>query len=131
MYLCCTVQKIIASILLFAFVSQTFNQGWYYLDYLFQKKEYMKRCINKARPQMHCDGTCLLMKKIKAQEKKEQEQAPEMKLAAKFEVLPSKSSAVLSYNISLITIDRQFSLSDSGAPVDQPASIFHPPQVTC
>lgn len=80
---------------------------------------------------MHCDGTCLLMKKIKAQEKKEQEQAPEMKLAAKFEVLPSKSSAVLSYNISLITIDRQFSLSDSGAPVDQPASIFHPPQVTC
>jgi hypothetical protein len=125
------VQKLIASILLFAFVSQTFNQGWYYLDYLLQKKEYMKRCINKARPQMHCDGTCLLMKKIKAQEKKEQEQAPEMKLAAKFEVLPSKSSFTLFADILPVVNNQQFSILNSGAPIDQPSSIFHPPQVIC
>jgi hypothetical protein len=125
------VQKIIASILLFAFVSQTFNQGWYYVDYLIQKKEYMARCVNKARPQMHCDGTCLLMKKIKAQEKKEQEQAPEMKLAAKFEVLPTKPSFTLSADVLLTPTDQYFSILNSGAPIDQPSSIFHPPPVMC
>lgn len=125
------MQKLIAAILLFAFVSQTFNQGWYYLDYLLQKKEYMKQCINKARPQLHCDGTCLLMKKIKAQEKKEQEQAPEMKLAAKFEALPTKPSFTLFADILPLASDHQFSILNSGAPIDQPSSIFHPPPAIC
>jgi hypothetical protein len=71
------------------------------------------------------------MKKIKAQEKKEQEQAPEMKVAAKFEVLPTKSSLTLFADVLSIVNDQQFSMLNIGTPVDQPTSIFHPPPAIC
>lgn len=125
------VQKIVASILLFAFLGQTFNQEWYYLGYLLQKKEYMKQCVNKARPQMHCNGKCLLMKKIEEQEKKEQGQPPALKFASRVEVLPAKSSFLLSFNFSVQNIHAQFFPWNSGIPVDQPSSIFHPPPANC
>lgn len=129
LYFCNTVKKIIASILLFAFWGQTFNQGWYCIGYLVQQKEYMKQCVNRYRPQLHCDGKCLLMKKIEAQEKKENGQAPEMKYAGKTEVLSSKSFFVQSLSMPVITDACYRIASDAGSPVDQPSSVFHPPTV--
>ena len=123
------MQKIIASILLFAFLGQTFNQEWYYLGYLLQKKAYMEQCVNKARPQMHCNGKCLLMKQIGEQEKKEQ--APALKFASRVEVLPAKSSFLLSFNFPVQRIQARFFPWNSGIPVDQPSSIFHPPPANC
>lgn len=127
LYLCKTVQRIVAFILAISFLGQTFNQGWYYLGYLVQQKEYMKRCENKARPQLHCNGKCQLMKKILEQEKKEQGQAPELKLAAKVDALSSKSffpvytTPVSESRLSLFI---QYTI---GYPVDRACSLFHPP----
>ena len=127
LYFCDTVKKIIASILLLAFLGQTFNQGWYCIGYLVQQKEYMKQCVNRYRPEMHCDGKCLLMKKIEAQEKKENGQAPEMKYAGKIEVLSSKSFFVQSFSLQIIKDTYYRIPADTGTPVDQPSSVFHPP----
>jgi hypothetical protein len=127
LYFCDTVKKIIASILLLAFLGQTFNQGWYCIGYLVQQKKYMKQCINRYRPEMHCDGKCLLMKKIEAQEKKENGQAPEMKYAGKIEVLSSKSFFVQSFSLQIIKDTYYCIPADTGGPVDQPSSVFHPP----
>lgn len=112
-------------------MGQSFNQGWYYVGYLIQKKEYIKRCANKARPAMHCNGKCQLMKKIEAQEKKEQGQPPEMKFAAKVEVLSSRSSFLLKINTPVISTRQHFIVSSTGTPVDQSSSIFHPPPASC
>ena len=84
------MQKPIAFILSLIFLVQSFNQGFCYLDYILRRADYEKQCINKALPQMHCNGKCQLMKKIMEQEKKEQQQAPEMKYAGKVEVLPTQ-----------------------------------------
>ncbi|WP_189626171.1 hypothetical protein [Sphingobacterium griseoflavum] len=32
---------------------------------------YLAKCINKDRPELHCNGQCVLMKKLKEQEKKD------------------------------------------------------------
>lgn len=118
-----------ATILLFSFLGQSFSQGWYYLGYLVQKEEYMKRCVNKALPQLRCNGKCQLMQKMKAQEEKEQGQPPEMKLAAKMEVLSSKSFFTLNISLeSTETIDRRTPVV-LGMPVDQASAIFHPPNI--
>lgn len=127
LYLCPVVQKITATILLIAFLGQTFNQGFYYVDYLVNKASYMEKCINKARPNLHCNGQCLLMKKIEEQEKRERQQAPEMKLAGKTEVLSSRSSFQLTINSFIADNTRSYILADAGTPVDQPSSFFHPP----
>jgi hypothetical protein len=121
------VHKIAAAILLLAFLGQTFNQGFYYVGYAINKAEYIRNCENKYRPMLHCNGKCQLMKKIQAQQKKEQEQAPEMKLAAKAEVISSKSSFILTAPLAYIAVKREYQTGDKGMPVDRPSAFFHPP----
>lgn len=125
------MQKLLTAILLIAFMGQSFNQGWYYIDYLIQKKEYVKRCANKARPMMHCNGKCQLMKKIEAQQKKEQGQPPEMKYASRVEVLSSRSFFLLNISTPVTSTRLHFVVTSTGMPVDQPAFIFHPPPASC
>ena len=36
------------------------------LEYAVKLEEYKAKCINKARPEMHCDGRCILMQKLRA-----------------------------------------------------------------
>jgi hypothetical protein len=119
------VLKFAATILLLAVLGQTFNQGIYYLDYLADKATYAKNCVNKARPPMHCNGKCQLMKKIQEEEKKEQ-QAPEMKLA-KMEVISSKSWFVTAIPVLLSDTHQYNIIYKNGSPVDQSYSFFHPP----
>ena len=123
------MQRIVAFILAISFLGQTFNQGWYYLGYLVQQKEYMKRCENKARPQLHCNGKCQLMKKILEQEKKEQGQAPELKIAAKTDALSSKSFFPSYINVVKTERSALFIQYTIGFPVDRSRSLFHPPNV--
>lgn len=91
----------------------------------------MKRCVNVARPQMHCNGKCQLMEKIKEHEKKGQEQPPEMKFAAKIDALSFKSSFLLSFDFSIPSAKAKVFALNSGNPVDQPSAIFHPPPACC
>lgn len=36
------------------------------LDYFIQLEEYQAKCVNKARPELACNGQCILMQKLKA-----------------------------------------------------------------
>ncbi len=78
---------------------------------------------------LHCDGKCQLMKKIQESEKKNQQQAPELKLASKAEVLSSRSSFAVLKPVAMIVLQRHYFPANAGDPVDQPSSFFHPPNV--
>jgi len=120
------LKRILAFILSFALLGQTLDQGWYYLGYLIEKKEYVKRCENKNRPQMNCFGQCQLMKKMKKQQEKDQEQLPELKLASKSEI----GSPELYYSIkppSDQAIKPSHLTCIIGFPIDRSVSLFHPP----
>lgn len=122
------LHKLFATILLFAFFGQSFNQYWYYLDYLVEKKEYVKRCENKALPQLHCNGKCQLMKKIREQQEKERGPAPELKVAAKSDLIPPGTS----FNLAPFKMEeknRVFFACSIGVPVDRPSGLFRPPDV--
>ncbi|WP_133640451.1 hypothetical protein [Sphingobacterium paludis] len=41
------------------------------IDYQLHLPDYLAKCINLDKPQLHCDGQCALMKKIKDGEKKQ------------------------------------------------------------
>lgn len=58
-------------VLLAALTTQSFYRNIIVMDYQINLPEYIAKCINKDRPEMHCDGQCVLMKKIKDQEKQE------------------------------------------------------------
>jgi hypothetical protein len=37
-------------------------------DYMVNLEAYKKACVNKAKPMMHCNGKCQMLKKMKKQE---------------------------------------------------------------
>ncbi len=39
------------------------------MDYEIHLPDYIAKCINKDRPELHCNGQCELMKKVREQEK--------------------------------------------------------------
>jgi len=54
-------------------------------------ESYKKVCVNKAKPMMHCNGKCQMLKKIKKQEGESNTNAPAPKFNQQELILSSKS----------------------------------------
>ncbi len=67
---------------------QTFSREVLVVDFTLNRAIITARfCVNKARPQLHCDGKCYFAKKLKQQEERESK-APNA-LKEKLEMLPT------------------------------------------
>lgn len=114
--------------LLVAFTAQTFQQAFIVADYYVRTAAYARDCENKARPAMKCHGKCQMMKRLKAEEKKEQQNG-ERKLENKEVVISSRSFfATLNPN-QIHYLHTYRPAHGSSHPVDQAYDIFHPPAV--
>lgn len=83
-------KHMISFLLLLAFTVQHTGRLFLVADYYLNRSAYLEACINKYKPAMHCDGQCLLMKKIRKAEDKASSN-PEKKLEWKDEVFSRKS----------------------------------------
>jgi hypothetical protein len=84
---CSILYKQIAALFFLAvFLAQTFSKGVIIADYYTYTAVYAQNCVNKARPKMHCNGKCQMMKKLKQEESRDQ-QNPERKSDHKNELL--------------------------------------------
>jgi hypothetical protein len=119
------VKLLVAWMFFLAFVIQAFNKPFILFDYYTNTRAYAKNCINKAKPKLHCNGKCQMMKKLQEEEKKEQ-QNEERKSSHQFEVLSSKSFfASLEYPVPAVT--KNFTKHPEGNLSDITYSFFHPP----
>ena len=119
-------KSITASIILLAFVSQMFSGQIIQLNYYLNPAAFAKNCENKARPMMHCNGKCQVMKKMLEEEKKDQ-QSQEGKSVNKNEVFSSKSFfGSIAYHS--IIVKNIFSRDIILVPIDRSAAVFHPPR---
>ncbi len=116
-------------LLILAFAAQTFQQAIIVFGfYSNQKYIAANLCENRFRPQLHCDGKCVLAKKIKDAEQKEQ-QNPERKLENKSEVISSKSffsTSIINSSIAII-ISKPF--FKSSILKGYYHTVFHPPGI--
>jgi len=123
------LKKISSLILLLAFSFQCFNKAFIVVDYYSNTAQYAKECINKSRPKLHCNGRCAMMKKLKADEKKDQEN-PERKSDNKNTLTFYNNSVFAGINnrrIALLaTIKKSYYLEEKC--IDRSIDIFHPPQ---
>ncbi|MBZ5858682.1 hypothetical protein [Flavihumibacter profundi] len=122
------IRNIITVVLLLALTAQNTGKLLLVMDYYANKSVYLANCENKSRPQLHCNGQCLLMKKMHQSDKKDQ-QTPEKKLEWKFEVLSFKSlNNDMTYTSS--RFNRHYFVPNStGIPAGFYNAIFHPPSV--
>jgi hypothetical protein len=113
--------------LLIAFAAQSFSGAFIQLGYAINPAAFAKYCVNKAKPKLHCNGKCQMMKKMKEEEKKEQENT-ENKLDYKITILSSKSF-YCTIASSAIIADKVTPVEIASHTVDITLSIFHPPRL--
>lgn len=98
-------------LLYFLTVSLLVQAGWGYIviGAFYANKDYIAKylCENRDKPQLHCNGNCVLMKKIrKAQEKEKQN--PSVKLKAEvYDIVDSNalfSFTPISIEITILPI---------------------------
>ena len=113
-------------LLLVAFITQTFRQaaivGGYYID----NQQYAKNCINKSKPQLHCNGKCQMMKKLKQEQKKDQ-QTPDRKPEKSIDQYCSLKNITHTLFFEINGSKTHQPLTSSGTPVKMPRSLLRPP----
>lgn len=119
------IKQLTVILLMSAFMLQSMSKALVIVGYYSNKASYAKNCENKKRPQLHCNGKCQMMKKLK-QEQKQDEANPERKLENKFETISSQSYLNIEFT-SLQYVKISFASFNSGQPVNRSYGIFHPP----
>jgi len=96
--------------------------------YLNQEYIVKNLCVNRDKPQMHCNGKCHLRKQLNAEDKKDQDN-PERRAENKSEIFYADTHFInIVPSFRTITITHHTPLS-IGTPTDAAAVIFHPPTV--
>ena len=85
-------------------------------------------CVNRDRPQLHCNGKCYLMKKLKQAQEKEQKQENQNQKIQLQEAIVTLPFSFKQYAIAATHLRVPLT---TGMPVSQINSISHPPQVSC
>lgn len=121
------LKQITAAILLLLFFAGSFSKSLIVADYFVNTSDYSKDCINKARPMMHCNGKCQMMKKLKEEEKKESENT-EKKSNLQNEVISSKSffTSTIAFTEQVLYTPTAPIFNDNDT-VSMPRTFFHPP----
>lgn len=91
-------------------------------------KEYITSvfCVNKAHPELHCDGQCFLAKKLKDLDGKNKQTQDNLKRV--IEAAPEFSQVRINHNIPSFTLTSLSGYLEK--PIkDLSISIFHPPKV--
>ena len=119
---------IVVPILLVLVMTQSFSHWFVVLAFNINRNYIAKNlCENRYRPKMHCNGNCVLMKKLKEKEKEEQNQ-PAAKSEISIIVLSSKTyfaNTLAPVHVQTKTVYPESLLVKT---VDRSFAFFHPPQ---
>ncbi len=105
---------------------QTFSTLIIHTEFYLNRSYIAKNlCENIDKPMMHCNGKCYLNKKLKQQQKQDQ-QAP-VSNTEKFDVAPFFVPKLFSFTETFSFIKHLFFIKDERLEYSSPNSIFHPP----
>lgn len=72
------MKKILSISFVLLILMQSFSKIWIILSFKVNQDHIAKvLCINRDKPEMHCNGNCVLMQRIKASEEKERKEIPQ------------------------------------------------------
>ncbi len=118
--------RLVAIVLLVAFAMQTFQKNMIVLDYFANTEAFAQNCENKARPVLKCKGKCQMLKKLQAEEKKEQKN-PEHKGENKASTPNTLPPLPLQAALAMEAINTIYPPFPVIAECDQSYPILHPP----
>jgi hypothetical protein len=116
-----------AFLLLAAFLVQSFSRTAVVVDYYSNTNTFARNCVNKARPLLHCNGKCQLMKKLKAIEDKEQSANQAYKSQLASDLMYSRSFFDIPEQACFMISCEHTQRQSDATPVDRSYDLFHPP----
>lgn len=109
-------------------VLQPMNQAFIFLNYNLNKTYITEQlCINKAKPQMHCEGKCHLRKQLQKDEEEQKKEPRDLKEYSQVIYFFENVGSALKLPAGVKTIfapEMKFIYSSS------PLNIFHPPTIS-
>jgi len=106
---------------------QTFSKFIIMADYQLNRAYIAKNlCENRNKPWLHCNGKCQMMKKMRQEEKKDEDN-PSRKTEAGYELYSCNPLVQIVFKAPTITPCANGHIIAS-SPVDRTFKIFHPPQ---
>lgn len=103
-----------------------------FLDFELRKDFIVKNyCINKNRPEMHCDGKCYLAKRIRSAQEQDEKQATDQFVHHLFnlENLGQLHQISVEFSIISVFIEQVNNFHYPSPSLQHAASfVFHPPQ---
>jgi len=114
-----------AILLMISFVTQAFTGAAILGNFYVNRNVYARNCVNKAKPQLHCNGRCQLMKQLKQREKQDN---TEIRFTSKGTDLSSKSFFG-SLEVYQAVPAKPAALYPPSMPVDRSYGFFHPPGI--
>ncbi|MBB5637915.1 hypothetical protein HDF26_000755 [Pedobacter cryoconitis] len=120
-------RSILAHILIFFTMAANFSQVFVRAGFELNESYIVsKLCINRDKPQMHCNGKCYLMRKLKQAEQKERNRAHENQRSMyQLGVVVEK----LSFNPYMVRVERIYKPELPFLLPAYAADIFQPPRV--
>lgn len=114
-------------ILILAILTQSMSKGIILLSYFTNKQAYERYCVNKARPQLHCDGKCQMAKKMKAEEERDQKDPLKNSLPSEVTMINENHFVSIHPEFIALVIRKDIFPHSIGTVVDRSRSFFHPP----
>ena len=117
-------------ILILLLMTQTFS-SWIVVITFNLNRDFIAKnlCENRDLPKLNCKGNCVLMKKMKQEQKEEQNFPENVKVEIASIVLSSRSYFATA-EVPVFISNTVFNIpGNSGKPVDRTVIIFHPPSL--
>ena len=107
-------------------ILQSFNSMLLMGDYYLHTDRYMELCENKAMPMMHCNGQCILAKKMKKQAEQEKNN-PERRMEKQADVYYAEPQYLFTPPIATSVERQDFPIVGGTSTTDRPHFVFRPP----
>ena len=121
-------KRLIAFVLLLAFLAGTFSRLWVVADYYAFTAKYAKDCVNKAKPSLHCNGKCQMSKKLKAEEKQQEKTQESKSETGHFNLYVSSLTNIVQYDIFQAPSLKYAPYASGKYSINAAYGIFHPPR---
>lgn len=109
--------------------TQSMSKGIIMLSYFTNKQAYERYCVNKARPQLHCDGKCQMSKKIKAEEERDQKDPLKHSLSSEISLINENHFVTIHPEFVASTGSNNLCPHSIGNVQERSRSFFHPPDI--
>lgn len=120
--------RIVGFSLMFVFIFQIFSKTFIVADYYINKDFIATTlCINKDKPQLHCEGKCQLKKQLEKEDKKEKSPLGSFKNKSEIQLFSEKTDVVSFFAVTVSDKTKapySFSISEKHLLI-----VFHPPTV--